>query len=115
MLCRLSEGKIGPVTGKIIHMYQDTEGGIQWRTVQFTTKTMAKLMEKLAGKMPDTASHMEYESGRLNAFLPQLYDLWKDHPDPWQNIHFDLTTVQNPDGTWAHKYPNLPPKAEDYR
>ena len=62
-----------------------------------------------AGRMPDTASHMEYESGRLNAFLPQLYDLWKDHPDPWQNIHFDLTTVQNPDGTWAHKYPNRAP------
>ena len=107
--CWLTKSSIGPVKGMLIHMYQDVEGGIEWRTVQFTTAMMAKLMEKVSSKMPDVSSHMEYESGRLNAFLPQLYDLWKDHPDPWENIHSDLTTVKNPDGTWAHKFPDKAP------
>ena len=107
--CWLAKSKIGPVSGQLIHIYQDSEDGLEWRTVQYSTKTMANLMEKASGQMPDVSAHMEYESGRLNAFLPQLYDLWKDHPDPWQNIHFDLTTVQNADGTWAHKYPNKAP------
>lgn len=112
--CWMSSGMLGPVETTLIHMYQDVEGGIYWRSVQFLTRPMAELMASIADKMPDTASHMEYESGRLNAFLPQLYDLWKDHPDPWENVHYDLTTEKQADGTWAHKYPNTPPKYEDY-
>lgn len=109
--CWMSTGKLGPVDNNLIHMYQDVEGGIYWRTVQFTTRKMAALMAANADKMPDVASHMEYESGRLNAFLPALYELWKGHPDPWENIHYDLTTVKNEDGTWAHRCKNLPPQA----
>ena len=109
--CWMSSTQMGPIPGNLIHMYQDVEGGIYWRSVNFTTIEGAKLMEMAAssGQLPDLAGHMEYESGRLNAFLPQLYALWKDHPDPWENIHYNLTTVQNPDGTWAHKYPNPAP------
>lgn len=112
--CWLTFADMGPLQMKLVHMYQDVEGGIQWRTVNFATKDMA---EKLASmpeeEAPPLASHMEYESGRLNAFLPQLYALWKDHPDPWENIHFNLTVEKQPDGTWAHKYPNNPPSMAD--
>ncbi len=108
--CWMSSGNVGPVATTLIHMYQDVPGGIYWRSVQFMTRENAVLMESIKDNMPDLASHMEYESGRLNAFLPQLYDLWKDHPDPFENIHYDLTTKKNEDGTWSHVNPNLPPQ-----
>lgn len=108
--CWMSWGMLGPIKTVLIHMYQDVPGGIYWRSVQFMTKDMAEMMAKIADQMPDTASHMEYESGRLNAFLPTLYELWKNHPDPWENIHYDLTTQKNADGTWSHVSKNLPPQ-----
>lgn len=108
--CWMSSGPLGPVDTFLIHMYQDVPGGIYWRSVEFMTKDMAELMNSIKDQMPDVSAHMEYESGRLNAFLPQLYELWKDHPDPWENIHYDLTTQKNKDGTWAHISKNLPPE-----
>ncbi len=108
--CWMTSGNLGPVETWLVHMYQDVPGGIHWRSVQFMTKENAELMASIADKMPDLSSHMEYESGRLNAFLPQLYELWKDHPDPWENIHYDLTTKKNEDGTWSHVSENLPPQ-----
>ena len=52
--------------------------------------------------------HALYESARFQAFLPQMYSIWKDHPDPYQNVHFDLRVQKNPDGTWSHICDNLP-------
>ena len=31
----------------------------------------------------------------------------------WQNVDFDLTTVRQEDGTWRHKYTNVPPTKEE--
>ena len=109
--CWMSWGCLGPVKLVLIHMYQDVPGGIYWRSIQFMTEDMRDLMMSVKDQLPDVSSHMKYESGRFNAFLPTLYDLWKDHPDPWQNVHYDLTTVKNEDGTWAHMNKNLPPEA----
>ena len=115
--CWLTRTNMGPLEMNLCHMHQDVEGGIQWRTVNFATADVAAKVAELAaaGKMPPLAEHMEYESGRVNVVIPPLYALWKDHPDPWENVHFDLTTEKQPDGTWAHKYPNKPPRVEDYR
>lgn len=109
--CWMSAANLGPVATFLVHMYQDVPGGIYWRSVTFVTEENAKLMAQM--EMPDLAGHMEYESGRLNAVLPVLYNLWKDHPDPWENIHFNLTVEKQPDGTWAHKYPNKAPSMDD--
>ena len=108
--CWMSECMLGPVQTYLIHMYEDVKGGILWRSVQFMTRTDAEMMKSMAGELPDLPSHMEYESGRLNVVLPPLYRLWSVHPDPWQNVQFDLTTVKKEDGTWKHKYLNLPPQ-----
>ncbi len=108
--CWMSSCMLGPVQTFLIHMYEDTEGGILWRSVQFMTKANAAIMASIADKMPDLSSHMEYESGRLNVVLPPLYTLWINHPDPWENVKFNLTMVKNEDGTWRHKYKNLPPE-----
>ena len=118
-------GEEEPQDGFLIHMYQDTEGGILWRSVGVeTAEGIRKYMEKLKKEAEETGEppaprgnvpdHMAYESATLNLFLPQLYALWENHPDPWENMQFDLTTEQKEDGTWKHKYPNLPPKREDY-
>lgn len=114
-----------PEDGFLIHMYQDVEGGIYWRSVGVETEASIKAyMEKMEKQMkeegasaaprPDIPDHMAYESATLNLFLPQLYALWENHPDPWENMQYDLTTEKKEDGTWKHKYPNLPPKREDY-
>ena len=107
--CWIAEGFLGPVKTMLVHMHEDVPDGIYWRTVQVMTKEMQEQMLRNADKMPDANAHTGYESGRLRYFLPALYALWKDHPDPWQNVHFDLTTKKNEDGTWAHKSKNLPP------
>ena len=110
-------GDSTPDEGFLIHMYQDVPGGIHWRTVSVSSEARMKKMMEAAkaggGPRPDIAGHMAYESARLNQFLPQLYQLWVGHPDPWENMQFDLTTKRQEDGTWRHKYPNLPPKRED--
>lgn len=47
-------------------------------------------------KVKDFHLNMVYESGRLKDFLPPLYNLWKDLPDPWENVQYDLTTERQP-------------------
>ncbi|MCQ2530094.1 MAG: hypothetical protein MJ086_02405 [Lachnospiraceae bacterium] len=121
--CWLSCFSDDPDDGFLIHMYEDCPGGIKWRTISVSSQKrmegMKKMME-MAAKMaaegkpmpprPDIAGHMEYESGRLKDFLPQLYALWVGHPDPFENMQFDLTTAKNEDGTWRHVHKNLPPQ-----
>jgi len=107
--CWMSTAPMGPGESLLIHMYKDVEGGIYWRTVVVVTEECAEFMAAHQDDMP-IASHMAYESGRLKDFLPTLYNLWKDLPDPWENVHYDLTTERQPDGTWKHKYDNKPHK-----
>lgn len=120
-------GDSTPDSGFLIHMYQDTEGGIFWRSVSVSSeermKAMAEQMKKLAEMAektgmtppprPNIAEHMAFESAMLGEFLPGLYKVWEGHPDPWQNVNFDLTTVRQEDGTWRHKYTNVPPTREE--
>lgn len=108
--CWVAQGNLGPIHTTLVHMYEDVEDGIYWRTVQFVDKEAFDFMQAHPEMLTDTSSHLEYESGRLRYFLPDLYRLWKDHPDPWQNIRFDLRTEKAEDGTWKHISKNLPPQ-----
>lgn len=105
--CWIAKGYLGPAETTLVHMYEDTEGGILWRTVQIMKESDLRVLKERNICMPDTTSHLQYESGRLRYFLPQLYDLWKDHPDPYQNIHFDLRVEKTEDGCFKHKYRNI--------
>ncbi len=107
--CWLSSVHNDALDELLVHMYQDVEGGIYWRSVVIATQETIDFLEANEDTLP-IASHMEYESGRLKDFLPQLYALWEGHPDPRENVHFDLTTERQPDGTWKHKYDNKPHK-----
>lgn len=109
--CWMGKAQMGDALTHLIHMYKDVEDGIYWRTVQFVTREdAARLPEDFGKSDGKIQAHMEYESGRFSCFLPQLYELWKDHPDPWQNVRYNLETQKNPDGTWSHKYENRPPQ-----
>lgn len=110
--CWISTFTGDPNEGFLVHMYQDVPGGIYWRSVSVSSEERLKKMAAMGGPKHDIPSHMMYESGRLADFLPQLYALWEGHPDPWQNVHFDLSTTRNEDGTWRHVHKNLPPQAE---
>lgn len=107
--CWMGATHLGPADTLLIHMYQDVEGGMYWRSIVVTSKEGVDFVIAHQDEIP-LASHMQYESGRLKDFLPPLYRLWKDVPDPWENVQYNLTTVRQPDGTWKHKYDNKPHK-----
>lgn len=110
--CWMGFSVLGVMESYLVHMYENVAGGVYWRTVHFMTQHNYEIMKLHEKELPDLSSHNAYESGRLKDFLPALYNLWKDHPDPWQNMHYDLTVQKNEDGSWSHKYLNLPPKKE---
>jgi len=101
--------------GKIlfVHQYEDNDEGIYWRTLSLMTQEDYDTYGNVLDTLPEFKSHMKYEAGMMNTFLPQLYALWKNHPDPWENIHYNLTVQKNEDGTFSHVYPNNPPTVED--
>ena len=75
----------------------------------FIRKDLVETFLQGMDKVKCPPDHALYESARFKEFLPQMYALWKNHPDPYQNVHFDLRVKQNPDGTWSHICDNLPP------
>lgn len=93
----------------LIHMYRAVPEGTEWVTTRFIKRPFLEIFLDGMQKIQCPPDHAQYESARFSAFLPQMYELWKDHPDPYQNVHFDLRTAQNPDGTWRHICDNLPP------
>ena len=46
----------------------------------------------------ESKMHSEYEASRFPIFLPKLYELWKGHPDPSQNVQVDLRVRDTADG-----------------
>lgn len=107
--CWISRLDIGESQIILVHMYQNEKEGIYWRSIVFEENRLYARLGNPFDNIPEFPTHMKYESGRLNAFLPQLYALWENHPDPWENVHFNLRTCQNEDGTWSHVYKNEAP------
>lgn len=105
--CCISRVEMESIELWLVHMYQDVDGGILWRTVIFLQPKAAEYLKSQVDDML-IASHLQYESSRLKDFLPQLYELWQVLQDPWENVEYDLTVLRQADGTWTHKYDNLP-------
>ena len=57
---------------------------------------------------PSATDHGEYEASRWPVFLPKLYELWKDHPDPSQSVPCDLRVKEGADGTLTYCCENGP-------
>ena len=111
--CWISDGTFGD-SGRgmqLIHMYDEIEKGTKWITIKLVHKSDADWIREYRSTVDPakTLAHNEYEAGRFKDFLPEIYRLWKDIPNPSQNVSFDTRTKQNPDGTWSHICDNKPP------
>ena len=60
------------------------------------------------GKLNGSQDHASYESSRWQEFLPMMYQLWKGHPDPTQNVQCDLTVRKNENGRYCYIAENPP-------
>lgn len=110
----IMEGTISPdkASGSVnIHMWENVEGGCNHRTLLvFTPDSMEGAMDLSVLQDPthNPFQHSDYEASQWPVFLPKLYDVWKDHPDPAQNYRCDLSVKQNVDGSWSYVAENPP-------
>ncbi len=102
----------------LAHMWEDVEGGCVHRMV-CATETLEQTKkiirpDEFPHKKGDmnTFEHGEYELSWWPKFLPKLYDVWKDHPDPTQNVYYDLTVEKIGDYKWKYKEDNSKPILE---
>ena len=124
VICEGIYNDAGELNDATIHLWQDVEGGCIHITCAVENKKISKLPDCIqrlaadveafiaeAAKHPAPAEnapaekpipHAEYESGMWPRFLPTMYGLWEDHPDPDQNIACDLTVRQAEDGTFHY-------------
>lgn len=108
----------GEFVDATIHMWQDCPGGCVHMDAAVAnpgiTEPPAFLLEMLATDPdcrpvpPSATDHGEYEAARWPVFLPKLYELWKDHPDPSQSVPCDLRVTERPDGTLEYIGENGP-------
>ena len=101
-----------------VHMWEDAPGGLNHITATVSnsrcTMPPAFVIEALeadpnAKLVPNWATdHEDFEASQWPIFLPKLYELWRDHPDPSQSVRCDLSVVRGPDGRFAYAHENGP-------
>ena len=104
-----------------IHMWEGAEGGTNHITAAIENTRNPQLpdfVKELQEAEPPAPcpelgnglAHSEYEAAMWPVFLPRLYDLWKDHPDPAQNVPCDLRVRELADGSLEYIAENGPVK-----
>ncbi|MCD8324439.1 MAG: glycogen debranching protein [Clostridiales bacterium] len=97
------------------HSWEDTEGGVLHRMAgcvdryEKGIRVLSPHEFPIPGRVKNVISHMEYETSMWPKFLPKLYDVWKDHPDPAQNVFFDLRVRQTGPYRWEYLEDNTKP------
>ncbi|MBV7276411.1 glycogen debranching protein [Clostridium sp. PL3] len=87
-----------------IHMWEDVDGGCIHVTSAMVNTRLSEppaFVKESPEAFPtdeDRAIHAEYEAAMWPIFLPKLYDLWKDHPDPSQNVQCNLKVRKKENG-----------------
>ena len=102
----------GEFVDMTVHMWQDMPGGCAHFTAAVANPHLSEppqfILEMLAEDPeakpvpPAATDHGEYEASRWPIFLPKLYELWRDHPDPTQSVPCDLTVRKAADGSWEY-------------
>lgn len=118
----LMEGRFdesGTVINNNIHMWQDCEGGLVHITCMIQSAaalppgvTPEMVVQELSSPPEVGYLHPDFEAARWPKFLPTLFELWKGHPDPTQNVLFDLSVQKNQDGNWEYVHENGPVQYE---
>ena len=108
---------LGEFIDMTVHMWDACVGGCRHITAAVANPYASEPprfvieMMKAGGKppiAPSSTDHCEYEAGRWSLFLPQLYQLWDSHPDPTQNVFYDLSVRKNAQGQWEYVHENGP-------
>lgn len=105
---------LGEFVDATIHMWEDAPGGAN-HVVCSVVNTRVSAPPSFVFANPEAAAtpeqsayHSEYEASMWPKFLPQMYELWKNHPDPSQSVPCDLRVRKTEDGGFAYLAENGP-------
>lgn len=111
---------LGEFVDSTVHMWDDCEGGCRHITAAVMNtratepphfvKEMLEQDPNVKIIPPSATNHAEYEASMWPKFLPQLYDLWKGHPDKTQNVQCNLLIKRKDDNFIEYVYENGPIK-----
>ena len=113
VICEGVFNDAGELVDSTVHEWEDVPGGIVHITAT-VTNTRASMPPKFvldilkedpdAKLVPNWATeHEDYEASQWPVFLPKLYELWKNHPDPSQNVKCNLEVCRGEDGKYHYK------------
>lgn len=118
VICEGIFNRKGEFVDATIHMWQRGEGGCVHMDAAVANPSITEppefILEMLAEDPeakpvpPSATDHGEYEASRWPVFLPALYGLWKDHPDPTQSVPCDLRVKRVGPQAWAYVAENGP-------
>ena len=107
----------GEFVDMTVHQWQDVPGGCVHMDGAVAAAHISEpprfILEMLAEDPnarpvpPSATDHGEYEASRWPVFLPKLWELWKDHPDPTQSVPCDLRVERTGTG-WRYVSENGP-------
>lgn len=116
-LCEGIFNRKGEFVDMTVHLWQDVPGGCVHMDASVADPNVSEppafILEMLAQNPdcaivpPSSTDHGEYEASRWPQFLPALYELWKDHPDPSQSVPCDLRIRQDGEH-FSYLSPNAP-------
>lgn len=108
----------GEFVDMTVHMWEDAPEGCVHVTAAVASTTVTeppRFVKEMLSEHPNekpvapsATDHAEYEASRWPVFLPQLYNLWKGHPDPSQNVKCDLTVRKTGSEKWEYVNENPP-------
>ncbi len=104
VICEGVYNDLGELVDSTIHMWEDCEGGCLHITATVANSKVSappgfiiKMLQEVPNVkiVPNWATeHEDYEASQWPIFLPKLYELWKNHPDPSQNVRCNLEVVE---------------------
>ena len=122
VICEGVRNDRGELVDATIHMWEDAPGGINHITATVTNTRCSEppaFIKTLLRENPNAVitpnyatDHEDYEASQWPVFLPALYSIWKDHPDPFQNVRCCLAVEKTPDGGYRYVCPNGMPGGE---
>ena len=116
VICEGVFNEKGELVDSTVHEWEDSPAGLLHITATVANTRLSEppafVRELLAAgirPVPNYATdHEDYEASQWPIFLPRLYALWKDHPDPTQNVRCDLRVTRDEQGRFVYRCPNGP-------
>ncbi|MBE6992050.1 MAG: glycogen debranching protein [Ruminococcaceae bacterium] len=104
VICEGVFNDLGEFVDSTVHMWQDVPGGTIHITASVVNPNISEppsFIKEILAADPDSpivppaaTDHGEYEAAMWPRFLPQMYALWENHPDPSQSYPCDLTVIE---------------------